>query len=303
MSAKKKTKATKERGPARNISSEAKWDIRKIIANAAPHIVGKCTIDVRHLVAGSKIRRTGTKGCFQWREVWKVPDGDGFDLHESFIRVALTEEQLTALQPTIDTATAAYGDPSKIGSHGPLLGELDMADLLSEVCALLGVIDGMHRTVTLLWAIKQWEVAYPDRDIGECQYLKVRCVLYSPGVKPMEAVFAKACNDQKQMYVAEDGFERITLTQQVVRSWAYGDPVRTKTFNQSSCARFFIKQVGANDAPSAVKYHSQLVTHTHTSIYSHTHLTAHTHTSHTHTDTHTDTHTGSDGALPHWSRY
>ena len=236
------------------ISSADRWNVGKILANGHKHIIGEAIISVIGLVAGSKIRRTGHKGMMKWANVWKST-GKGFDVNEAYIRVYVDEGPgLLRLLALAEIAQKKYERAGlSLPVTGANMGRLISVDEFVVVC----VIDGMHRTLTLQEAVALWLKKNPDTDVKTCPFYWIRAVFYHPDVKPMMAVLAKASNDQKQVHVQEDIWERMTVTNQVIEG--YEKYVSDGgSFSQSKIARHYMDQIGCPNNANAVNYHVQL---------------------------------------------
>ena len=236
------------------LSSAKGWNIAQILADGHKHILGEAIISVPGLEGGSKIRRTGHKGMLKWATVWKTTQ-KGFDLHEAFIRVYVDAgaglDKLQMLSAAAKAKSIQAG--IRIPVTGVHLGTLVTAEVFKVVC----VIDGMHRTLTLQDAVASWKLENPDEAVESCPFYWIRAVFYHPDVKQMMAVLAKASNDQKQVHVQEDIFERMTITNQVISG--YEEFVsKGEAYTQATMARHYMKQIGCPMNATAVNYHSQL---------------------------------------------
>ena len=236
------------------MSASDGWNIAHVLERGHEHIMGEAIITVTGLVAGSKIRRAGHRGMKKWANVWKSTN-QGFDNREAYIRVYVDMGPgLDALAELVKTATKRYEEAKiDIPVTGVNLGRLDTVETFRCVC----VIDGMHRTLTLQEAVAQWIADNPTEKVDTCPFYWIRAVFYHPDVKHMMAVLAKASNDQKQVHVQEDIFERMTITNQVISG--YEEFVsKGNRYTQATLARHYMKQIGCPMNATAVNYHSQL---------------------------------------------
>ena len=238
-----------------SVSNDNLWNIQHILSEGAKYVMGDALISCLCCEPGSKIRRAGYAGRQRWSAVWK--QGRGFDTSESFIRVYVDEDKVEDFQRLVDQAPMKYKtkewENCAMPATGPTMGFVDVAKILGCVY----VIDGMHRTVTLVDAHLKWVAGHPDDDVTSSPFYLLRAVFYHPKVKSIMAVFAKAANDQKQVHVPEDSWEKVTLTLQVIASYenAVKDPRKQ---GDRDIAKHYMEQVGCPNT-KAINYHSQLV--------------------------------------------
>jgi hypothetical protein len=234
-----------------SLLANAKWKIPIILKKGKEHFMCYAFVDVTGLVAGADIRRCGVKGKKKWALQWE--EGAGFDSDENFMRVYIDITKVHVLEELIKAHQARYTQYDLNPDEN--IGFLDISILF----VAMYVIDGMHRTITLVARHWRWVKENSDQDPRSSPYLRVRVMIYNPSVCFMMAVLAKASNDSKQLHVQEDGLERVTVTQKVVASFRLHDKTSGgKKVSETDMARYLMEQAGCNKS-TAVNYHAQLV--------------------------------------------